>query len=154
MIRRRVLLDANILLLLVAGWTDRRIIQVHKRLRMFRDTDFDLIATFIGDDGELVLLQSIITETSNILRYIQDPYKTALLTTMQSLVDTCDELSVISRQAVTRAEFVRLGFTDAAILQAMDSEIVLLTADLDLFLAALAGGLTAFNFHQLRDQAG
>lgn len=150
--KRLVLLDANLLILLVAGKTDRRIIQSHKRLQTFRDVDYDLVCDFIARHGDLALLPNVATEASNFLAHMRDPYRTALRQTMKAIVEAQPELTVSSQAAVNRPEFLRLGLTDAAVLAALDGATSLLTADLDLFLAALACGLTAWNFEHLRDQ--
>lgn len=117
---RRVLLDTNLLMLLIAGLTDLRIIRSHKRLQMFRAIDYHLVREFLARNGALLLLPNVATETSNFLAHMRDPEKTALRRTMRTIVDTHCETVIPSRIAVARPEFLRLGLTDAAILQAMN----------------------------------
>lgn len=62
-----------------------------------------------------------------------------------------EERHVESRQAVARDEFLRIGLTDAAILEMATASHTLLTVDLDLYLTALNRGLKAENFNHLRD---
>jgi hypothetical protein len=60
------------------------------------------------------------------------------------------ERFIESRVAASQSEFLRLGLTDAALLQAADEPATLLTADVDLYLAAVKRGFKAENFNYLR----
>lgn len=54
---------------------------------------------------------------------------------------------------VQRPEYTRLGLTDSGALELLDKESLLISADLDLYLASEAAGLPAINFNHLRDGA-
>ncbi len=94
---------------MVAGTTDPRIIQAHKRLRMFRPEDYELVAAFIAKNGSLVLMPNILTEVSNLLSQIAAPFKFALRQTMRTMADECTEIPVASKAAVSAPEFLKLG---------------------------------------------
>ena len=70
---------------------------------------------------------------------------------MQSLIQIHGELYVISEDAARQADYLRLGLTDAAILTRLDGGTALLTADFDLYVAAIARGFKAATFDQIRD---
>ncbi len=61
------------------------------------------------------------------------------------------EISIKSADALNDPDYLRLGLTDAAILTALSDQVALLTADLDLYLAALERRHRATNFGHLRD---
>ncbi|MEP0907709.1 hypothetical protein NC969_19525 [Leptolyngbya subtilissima ST-M1] len=84
--------------------------------------------------------------------YIDNPAKSRIFDTFQQLISSFLEVYVPSTAAIGRWEFIRLGLTDAAVLEALTDQVVLLTTDLDLFLAAQSTGAAAINFNQVRDQ--
>ena len=60
------------------------------------------------------------------------------------------ERYIMSSVAAEQPEFIELGITNAAILCALEDGIHLLTADLDLYLAALSRGHSVQRFVSLR----
>lgn len=152
MIAGPVLIDTNVLVLYIAGATGRSIIAAHKRCNnQFAEEDFDALLALLGDDPELILLPNVVTEASNLLAQIANPYKDALLHTLKAAVLTFREDYVTSRNAVFRAEFKFLRLTDCALLDAPDGRLHLLTVDLDLYLAFLRAGRPATNFRHVID---
>src|SRR4051794_36477064 len=100
--------------------------------------------------SEVIVTPNTLTEASNLLRQIAEPARTQIAAAFRDLVHAANECYVESAQAVDRSEFPRLGLTDAGILTKIRRPQVLLTADLDLYLAALRRGETAVNFNHLR----
>ena len=145
-----VLLDSNLVVLLVAGMSSRRYIGRHRRLRDYSEEDFDLLVEFIRPMSALVVTPNILTETSNLLSGIGEPARTHIADTFRQLVGRLDERFVQSGHAVEQPEFPRLWLTDAAVLMELANSHVLLTADLDLYLAASQRGHAAINFNHLR----
>lgn len=145
-----VLLDANLLVLLVAGLSSREYIGKHRRLRDYNEDDFDLLIEFINSKPAVIVTPNILTEASNLLSAIGEPARSHIAGTFQQLVVTLEERFVQSVRAAEHPEFQRLWLTDAAILAELDNSHVLLTADLNLYLAASARGYTAVNFNHLR----
>lgn len=149
---RTVLIDTNLLVLLVVGATSRNYIDKHKRLTAFIQEDYDVLLELISGVQAIRVTPNILTETSNLAAYINEPARSQVFQTFQRLVSSFLELYVPSAVAVGRWEFIRLGLTDAAVLEALTDQAVLLTTDLDLFLAAQATGALAINFNQVRDR--
>jgi hypothetical protein len=85
-----------------------------------------------------------VTETSNLARQIAEPARTLVSRILRELVIRAEtqELHIPS----TQAAFLRLGMTDAAILDTLGPDKKLLTVDLDLYLQALRQGKPAENF--------
>jgi hypothetical protein len=65
----------------------------------------------------------------------------------RQLVAETSETSVASRKATADRSFLRLGLTDAVLLDEAFQGLTLLTADVDLYLEASRRGHTAINFH-------
>ncbi len=150
MITGPVLIDTNVLILYVVGSTGRSIIAAHKRCNnQFSEEDFDLLLDLLGSAPELILLPNVVTEASNLLAQITNPYKDALLRTLKAAVLTFQEVYVASRSAVERAEFKFIRLTDCALLDAADASFHLLTVDLGLYLAFSRAGRPATNIRRV-----
>ena len=147
-----LLLDANLALLLVVGLTNERYIEKHKRLRSTYDkVDFDILKQLVQKAGRILFTPNVLTETSNLSRYIEDPFRTQIATVFAQIVSNVDERFIESKSAVRHAEHRRLGLTDAALLSAADSGATILTDDVDLYLAAVRAGLKAINYSHYRE---
>jgi len=145
-----VLLDSNLLVLFVAGMSSREYIGRHRRLRDYSEEDFDLLVEFIRPMSALVVTPNILTEASNLLSGIAEPARSHIADTFRQIVGSMDERFVQSTRAVEQREFPRLWLTDAAVLTELANSHVLLTADLDLYLAASQRRYSAVNFNHLR----
>ena len=147
-----ILLDTNLLLLFIVGTASRDYISKHKRLTQFTVDDYDALVKVIECAPEVLLSPNTLTETSNLAAYIAEPAKAAIFRVLQNVIRSSPEQYIPSRVATERHEFLRLGLTDAALVEASTDEVAILTTDLDLYLAAIAKGSPAMNFNHLRDQ--
>ncbi len=146
------LLDSNLLLLFVVGATSRALISRHKRLKAFIEKDYDKLVELLSDVPQVLLTPNTLTETSNLAGQIDEPARTEIYRMLRAVIDRTDEHYIRSPEAAGRSEFLRLGLTDAALLEASSEEIVILTTDVGLYLAALDKGSPARNFNHIRDQ--
>jgi hypothetical protein len=149
----KIILDSNLLLLLVVGFTSRDYIKIHKRLNSYIDDDFILLTKILNSATGIIVTPNTLTETSNLVGYVSDPARSNIYRVFQALVEAPgnEERFIESKIVMARTEFVRLGLTDAALLQMATEAHTLLTADVDLYLAALKQGLKAENFNHLRN---
>src|SRR5437868_2627756 len=85
-----------------------------------------------------------------LLSGIAEPARSHIADTFRQTMGSMDERFVQSTRAVEQREFPRLWLTDAAVLTELANSHVLLTADLDLYLAASQRGHAAINFNHLR----
>lgn len=151
MIRGPILMDTNVLILYITGTTGRSIIPIHKRCSQFIEEDYDDLLALLGVDPEIILLPNVVTEASNLLAQIANPYKDAILNVLKAAVLVFSEDYVTSRVAVSRDEYVRLRLTDCALLSTTDAQFHLLTVDLDLYLAFLRAARPVTNFRHVID---
>ena len=147
-----VAVDANLLLLLIVGSASPAYIAQHKRLRdVYTEDDLSKLVELLGEFSDIVLLPNTLTEASNLLRYIAEPARTAVLHQMRQLVRTGTEQFIPSATGVARAEFLALGLTDAVLLELSSVEVddrpTLMTVDLDLAIAAEMRGYRVMNFN-------
>lgn len=150
MIPRDVVIDTQLLVLLVVGLTSVDYVARHKRLRAYTRADLDLLAHAIRGPRRLLVTSGVLAETSNLLRQVNEPALTRIMSAFRKLIGRADEHHVAARQSSERPEFVRLGLTDTGLLDADDDGSVLLTDDGKLYTAAQDAGRRAVNFNHLR----
>lgn len=144
-------IDANLLVLLVAGSTSRDLIAKHRRLREYSEEDYDVLLNVIGQVKRVYVTPNTLTEASNLLSQHADPERSQMLDMLRYVIQNSEEVVVQSVNASSRSEFYRLGLTDSALLEVVSEETPVITVDLDLYLAAIQGGLeNAVNFTHLR----
>lgn len=145
-----LIIDANLLVLFVVGTTNRSLIARHKRLKAFSLDDFDMLCRLVESAPEVLVTPNALTEASNLLGYIGEPARTQVFKTFRTIVQSTPEEYVQSRIACKTKEFLRLGLTDAALMELSNESRLILTTDLDLYLAAQKRGVSAINFNHLR----
>jgi predicted nucleic acid-binding protein len=141
-----------LLVLLIAGRTDRGIINRHRRLESYSVHDFDLLVDMISEWGGAVwVTPNTLTEASNLLGQHRSPERELLFETLAKLISESQELLIESIRASRHPRFIQLGLADAALLEVISSDRPLLTADSRLYAAALvsnADSATNFNHHR------
>ena len=146
---KAVALDSNLLVLLAVGYTDRRLIERHKRLNTYDADGFDLLVEKLAEFSHVVLTPNTLTEASNLLRLIGDPHRALVTASLGALILGHDERYVVSKEASVENTFVRLGLADAGLMILARNGAVLLSSDNDLYLAAANEGFEAANFAHL-----
>jgi hypothetical protein len=148
---KRLLLDANLLVLLVVGLHDPALVPAHRRTRTFSVEDYDALTRVLANYDQIVVTPNILTEASNLLGHGDDKLSIRLSSILSSLIDQADERYVTSAHACTVGEYPRLGLTDAGILESVSGDLPLLTADLGLYVAAASKVPNgSFNFNHMR----
>ena len=147
MARKGIFIDANLLVLLVVGATDQALIAKHRRLRTFLVEDYGRLVKLIEQAGQVFLTPNTLTEASNLLAQHPNPERSRFFEVLRRIIGKSEEIIVESKTASRNNAFVRLGLTDAALLEVISEETPLVTVDLDLFVAAFAEGkVAALNF--------
>ncbi len=67
-----LLIDTNLLVLLVVGVVDRKLISTHKRTKTFTESDFDLLVSVLKRFNEIWITSHCLAETSNLLKHAPD----------------------------------------------------------------------------------
>jgi hypothetical protein len=149
---RGVLVDSNLLVLLLVGLVNKRRILQFKRTQSFTAQDFELLRNLISVLGTLIATPHVLAQLSDLaalpgkeLRIIRQLFR--------SIVHQIEEPYDPSRVLVEDPLFERLGLTDAAIAMASSRGILVLTADLQLYLSLLHRGADALNFNYIRQSA-
>ena len=150
--RRRFLIDTNLAILLVVGLTNRTFIARHKRLKGFDEIDFDLLRRLIGPPSAWVFTPNVLTEVSNLTRQIDRPSRAAISCKLAEIIAIIEEKFIPSEVVVGRDAFLHLGLADAVIMEAATSELTIITADIDLYIAALNAGRAVQNFTHFQER--
>ena len=144
-------IDASLLVLLVVGSVDRGLIAKHRRLREYTEEDYGILVDLLGQVDRVFVTPNALTETSNLLAQHGDPERSLFFERLRFFIQETEEIVVASVQASSNNAFVRLGLTDAALLEVATKETPLVTVDLDLYLAALGKEASSVvNFTHLR----
>ena len=134
-------------MLLVVGATGKHLIAKHRRLQVFDIEDYERLARLVRSIGHIMVTPNILTEASNLLGQHGEPERSLIFGTLRAFIDETEEVFVDSKTAAGNSKFIRLGLTDAALLEVVSRSNPLITTDLDLYLAASAvDGDAAFNF--------
>jgi hypothetical protein len=147
-----VVLDACLSILFVVGTVRRDYIAKHKRLSGYDEIDYDILSRLIANSSGVIFTPNVLSETSNLLRHIADPIRSQLAAGLAAIITNGVECFMESRVAVRRPEYIRLGLTDAVLLELIRGGATLLTIDLDLYLAALRANLLVLNYNHLKDR--
>lgn len=144
------ILDTNLMVLLIVGLASQDYILRHKRTQTYTVDDFLLLQGTLAQTPSIVTIPHVLAETSNLVRQFAEPGRTRICTVLQNFIFDCIETIVTSKAAARRSEFRLLGLTDAALLEVQSDRSVLLTDDLDLYVASVSAGRQAINFSHLR----
>jgi hypothetical protein len=140
------------LILLVVGQASRDYIEKHKRLKAFTVGDYDLLMSLLGQASSIRFTPNTLTETSNLLKQISEPACSNIFHKFAEIINRFDETYIESRIGTQQDEFVRLGLADSVLLLlSTNPALILVTADLRLWLAATERGLNALNFNHHRE---
>ncbi len=128
-----------------------RIIGKIKRAKEYGPDDYRLIYDYLNLFDEIVILPNTITETSNLLDHVKGERRQACMSVLTAITKAGSEQFIRSADAAEQPEFMELGVMDCAILCALKADTYLLTADLDLYIAASCRAPEAQYFDYLRD---
>lgn len=147
MLPAKIYVDANLLVLLVVGATGKNLIAKHRRLQTFDIADYERLMELLNQIGNVLVTPNVLTEASNLLAQHAEPERSRFFNKFGTLIGETEENIVDSKKAVQNNQFIRLGLTDAALLEVVSKSNPLITVDLDLYLAVSAKeNEAAYNF--------
>jgi hypothetical protein len=129
-----VLLDSNLLLLLVIGTIDRRLITSFKRTQHFSESDYDAVREIASLSGRLITTPHIVTETSNLANQLPDRMKERFFHTLRDMIAMMEE-RYTSARILSEHKLFYFGITDVAMLTEQlattesEQEVIVLTQD-------------------------
>lgn len=145
---RRLVVDANLLVLLIVGSTNRDQIKRFDRTKNgFGEGDFDKvmeIVQYFGQRKGLATTSHVLAETSNLLGE-----RLEFMITLERFVLRVRESRKEATRLVASPIFYRLGLTDAGLRDLSFRSHCILTVDKDLAAAAMRGG-AILNYNHFR----
>lgn len=146
--KKAVVIDTGLLVLLVVALTNRKYIEKHKNLcPVYKAEHFDLLLAMIRIAPKMICTAHILTETSNLLRQVSDPIRSEVMAVFRKLILSADERPLQAAKASESPIFIRLGLTDAAIVSLDPAEVQILTVDHDLHISSIRSGFEAINLN-------
>ncbi len=145
-----VLIDANLLLLLVVGAHDRRLVSTFKRLSVFAPEDFDTLVAVAQHFRSVLVTPHVLTEVSNLAGSLPGNVKEKCFRSFAVAIETFIEVMIPSRDASREASFLRFGLTDASIVRAASRSVLVLTMDFALAQYLESIQLAVINFNHIR----
>ncbi len=117
---------------------------------MFEEADYDLLVEILSRYDTIAAAPHILAEVSNLISLIGEPALSSVRLAFSNLIQTQEEFYLESKNSAKHPAFIRLGLTDASILQVIRSGIPLLTTDVGLYIEAAKSNPLATNFNHLR----
>ena len=145
-----VLIDSNLLVLHLVGTVNRERIKTFKRTQAYTLEDFELLEGLISCLGRLFTTPHVLTEVSNLTGSLSGRELAEMRILIRFAVDEMQESFDESKTLVRHACFERLGLADAAIATLCERGMLVLTSDLDLYIALQTRGADAVNFSHIR----
>ena len=144
-------IDANLLVLLVVGRTRPSLINRHRRLKEYSESDYETLVGLLDHGSKIFVTPNTLTETSNLLAYGPADINSQLFALLKSMIEDSKEFVVLSKVASNVPEFGWLGLTDAVLVEVASRDTPLITADLRLWNVVASRDLyAAVNFNALR----
>lgn len=131
-IRRGVLLDTNVLLLLLFGLTHPGDLDRFKRTQGYSRSDHRLLRDFVKNFRVRVTTPHVLTEVSNLAKNLPERWKPRFHKAFTTYVKSALEESQASKDVVATDVCRRFGLTDGVILSQAVGRYLLLTDDFGL----------------------
>src|SRR6266487_2653089 len=152
--RKGVLVDTNLLLLLLVGSIDHRMLDKFKPTANhgFTASDYDLLCWIIDRFPRIFTTPHVLTEVSNWSERLKGDAGQLLVSQIILLSQRADEVYETSRKLVVRDGFREFGLTDTAISNLPSDRFLVLTVDFPLSVWLEKQGVDVVNFTRLRPQ--
>lgn len=151
-----VLIDTNLLVLLIVGLVDPKIIETHKRLSAYTKDDFVLLVSILDTCKFIATSPHILAETSNLASngmYGEAEAKIFLALKGILMQEKFIEIHTTASGISEKEGFLTFGLSDIGLLETLNSEYVLLTDDFRLSGYAEKMNFEVLNFNHLRYSA-
>jgi hypothetical protein len=153
-VRRPLLLDTSLLLLLLAGIAAPQSVGRLKRLREYEREDLERLLAIARDASGLVTTPNIVTELTNLTTWFDAGTRILVHGVLRQALVQWLEVYVPSLDAARDPAFDRIGASDCAVVSAVqghpEPRPLVVTVDLDLCLLLGRRGLDCLTFNHGR----
>lgn len=147
---RGILPDTNILLLQCVGRTNINDIEKFNRTQQFDVDDYERLERLLRCFANVGGMPFVFAEINSLALKYPGP-ENRFRSAFRDCISQLSEITIPSERAASRNEFMYLGLTDAAIIEASLGKYLVLTDDLRLTNALYAVGIDVLNFNHIRD---
>ena len=145
-----VLIDTNLLVLLIVGSTDRKLIEEHRRTKAFVTRDYDELCGLLEGFDEFWITSHCLAETSNLLKHTGKRNARSLLTTLAAFCSRTRESYLPKARVFADDHFLRLGVADTGFVQKSKRVSCSITMDVQLYETIRRLGRNVVNFNHVR----
>ena len=145
----KILLDANLLLLLLIGSFDPRLLTSFKRVSTFSKGDLQLLVSF-ASARQIVTTPHVLTEVSNLANALPQKTRTAWFRHFARFAERFEEVYLPLTTVAGSPIFASFGLTDAAI-SMLGTDVALVTEDGRLRSYLAQTGLRTYNLRDIRE---
>lgn len=146
----QVVLDTNLFIVFIIGYIDINLIPKVKRLSAYNTDDFNLISNIFDSSEKLVITNSIVTETCNLLDSLNNNYEYKVFKIMIEYLKNAHDKTINMIDIINNPAFIKFGFTDAEIYQLSNQGCVVFTDDLKLYHFVSNQGKIVYNIKHIR----
>lgn len=144
-------MDTNLLLLFFVGGYDRSLVERFRRTAdRFVASDFDTLANLLMGFERIVTTPHILTETSNLLGQLSGRARIECFGWLARGIPNMRETHVAGAELAQLEPFVKLGITDASVIEVAAAPYLVLTDDFRLYNFLANRGTDVLNFNNLR----
>jgi hypothetical protein len=145
---KRVLLDANLLLLFLIGSYERSRITRFKRTAVFSENDFDILTSLMTAFRAVVTTPHVLTEVSNLANSLPEHLKPSWSEHFAAHTAAFLELFTPAVEIMNQPSFSLFGLTDAAV-HTIAVDTLILTEDFPLSGFLRSQDIPVLNFREL-----
>ena len=146
-----VLIDTNLLLLLIVGLYDKKLISVHKRTNNnFVPEDFDLLVESIDGYNILWVTSHCLAEVSNLIMQTNEKKAKELMAYFSNFIAKAKESHIPKEIIFKNGISTRLGVSDTGLIIKSKRVTCVFTVDFDLYKEISNRGYKVVNFNHLR----
>ena len=144
-------MDTNLLLLFFIGGYDRSLVERFRRTAdRFVASDFDTLAGLLGGFERVVTTPHILAETSNLMGQLSGHARVGCFERLARSIPIMQETHIAAADLVRHEPFVKLGITDAAVIEVAAAPYLVLTDDFRLYNFLADTGTDVLNFNNIR----
>jgi len=153
---KKVLLDSNLMLVLLAGRFDSRLFGRFKRINAYSIDDYELLERLVSKFSILFTTPHILTEVGDLANSLSEQWRedwlrnTAAFVSSLNCTPVFDECWTPAKQLLLTPEFLAFGLADASLAQLLDIALII-TDDFRLSGFLRRKGVPILNFRDLRN---
>ena len=145
-----VVTDTNLLLVLLIGLCDRKMIEKFKRTQKYTAKDFDLLLQLLAQFERIITTPSILTEVNSLANQLEGKHKALFYGIFRERLTVFVEEHRAPREVSEHVFFPKCGLCDSTILTIAERGLLVLTDDLPLTQFLEARKVDCINFNHIR----